>query len=259
MVPRSTPSGARRGHGCFVTGTDTGVGKTVVTAALALVLKDRGWRVGVMKPIQTGSSIGGPTEDVDDVSLLLAACRVESPPRTCLYRLAEPLAPLAAARREHVIIDPHRIAAQFDEMTRWHDIVLVEGVGGVMVPLGENFLVVDLIEMLSLPTLVIGRAGLGGVNHALLTLEALQRHGIAPLGILLNQVVPLRGQASEALQVESTRELVAEFSRVPCLGVLPHVDELVQNWVAKLSVLTREASLLSVTDLLERMLRRPPE
>lgn len=253
------PAGSRYVRGCFVTGTDTGVGKTLVTGALAMILKERGFRVGVMKPIQTGSSSDGSTGN-DDISLLQAASGDrESARRISTYRLSPPLAPLAAARLERVVIDHTRLAAQFEDLSTRSDILLVEGIGGVMVPLAENYLVLDLIEMLGLPALVIGRAGLGGVNHALLTLEALERRRITTLGILFNLAVPLTQQPAEALQIETTRRLISEFSRVPQRGMLPYVGGGSKNGIAKMSELTREASLQSLADLLAKSPREPPE
>lgn len=255
----SQSPGVRQVRGCFVTGTDTGVGKTLVTGALAMILTERGYRVGVMKPIQTGTLGDGP-EGPDDVTLLLdASGNRESPQQVCPYRFSLPLAPLAAAREEGVTVDPNRLAAQFEDVCSRSDLMLVEGVGGVMVPLAEGYLVLDMIKMLNLPALVVGRAGLGGVNHALLTLEALERRRIATLGILFNHVVPLSGHPADARQLETTWQLISEFSQVPHRGVLPHVGGGYKNGTAKLAEVTPEASLQSLADLLVKSPQGPAE
>ncbi|HET6533850.1 MAG TPA: dethiobiotin synthase [Actinoplanes sp.] len=168
----------------LVTGTDTDVGKTIVTAAIAAAAQAAGLRVAVIKPGQTGTAHGGPT-DVDLINRLAAPATART-----LATYPDPLAPLAAARVAHLpplelyeVVDA--IRAEADR----HDLVLVEGAGGLLVPMGvrpsgDPWTFADLATTLGVGTVVVSRAGLGTLNHTALTLEALSRRGV-PAGVVL--------------------------------------------------------------------------
>lgn len=241
-------------RGCFVTGTDTGVGKTVVTAALALRLKQFGFPVGVMKPIETGCTGSGATAS-DAERLRTAGGAVDSVDVISPYRFPAPLAPLAAARRAGEVIEIDRIMAAFETLAAGHTLLLVEGIGGVMVPIGKHFNVRDLIAQLGLPTVVVGRATLGGVNHAILTVEALRQRRIAILGIVLNRPATLSESSSdepdaiEARQEDSTVQLVRELIGVPVVGPLRHEPLLAQAWEPGLRKLVNEEAIRELADL----------
>ncbi|SCG49530.1 dethiobiotin synthetase [Micromonospora siamensis] len=168
----------------LVTGTDTEVGKTVVTAAIAAAAQAAGLRVAVIKPGQTGTATGDPG-DVDSVTRLAAP----STGRT-LASYPDPLAPLAAARVAQ--LEPLELYTAVDairEEAEKHDLVLVEGAGGLLVPMGlrpsgEPWTVADLAVSLGTPAVVVARAGLGTLNHTALTLEALERRGV-PAGVVI--------------------------------------------------------------------------
>ncbi|GAA3343351.1 hypothetical protein GCM10020358_42220 [Amorphoplanes nipponensis] len=183
--PAARPAEAGEWRGIvLVTGTDTDVGKTVVTSAIAAAAQAAGLRVAVVKPGQTGIADGGPT-DIDLVN------RLAHPHTTrTLASYPEPLAPLAAARvagmaplELYEVVDAVR--AEADK----HDLVLVEGAGGLLVPMGvrpsgEAWTVADLATTLGCQTIVVARAGLGTLNHTALTLEALDRRGVAAKVVL---------------------------------------------------------------------------
>lgn len=160
--------------GYFITATDTGVGKTFVTAALAESLRARGLDVAVFKPVQSGALADDPS---GDAALLGAAC---------IYSFAAPLAPLVAARAAGETIALGPILARARELAREHEILLVEGVGGLLVPLAPGLDVADLAAALGLPLIVVARAGLGTVNHTLLTIEAARARGLDVAGVVLN-------------------------------------------------------------------------
>jgi dethiobiotin synthetase len=242
-------------RGCFVTGTDTGVGKTVVAAALAICLRQRGLNVGVMKPVETGVRERGST--LSDAEYLRAAGRVVDPVDVISpYRLAAPLAPLAAARQAGTVIEMDRILAAYERLAAGHTLMVVEGIGGVLVPIGHHFNVRDLIARLGLPTVVVGRATLGGVNHALLTVEALNQRRIAILGIVLNHAaIPSepswkRPDAIDTRQGDSTVELVKELSGVPVLGPLRHEPMLAQARDAGSGKVAAEDAIRTLADLI---------
>jgi dethiobiotin synthetase len=153
----------------LVTGTDTGVGKTVVTAAIAAAASVRGLRVAVVKPAQTGTGTGDET-DADTVTRLAAPATV-----TTLASYPDPLAPLTAARVAGLPpLDLPTVTSTVDKLAADHELVLVEGAGGLLVPMGAGgWTVADL----GYDTVVVARAGLGTLNHTALTLEALARRG----------------------------------------------------------------------------------
>ncbi len=171
-------------RGLFVTGTDTGVGKTEVACALVAGWRARGLDVGVMKPAQSGVEDGEPT-DAD--RLRDAAGGADPLALVCPYSLRAPLAPAVAARLEGVEISLAHLVACAGELARRHQALLVEGAGGLLVPLTESHTYADLAAALGLPVLLVARAGLGTVNHAALTCEALRARGLAVAGVVLNR------------------------------------------------------------------------
>lgn len=162
------------GRGYFVTATDTAVGKTVVTAGLATALRARGRDVAVFKPVQSGALADDPSGD----AALLGA--------DCIYAFSAPLAPLVAARAEGRTIALEPIVKRAEELAREHELLLVEGAGGLLVPLAEDLDLADLAVALGLPLVVVARAGLGTVNHTLLTIEAARVRGLELAGVILN-------------------------------------------------------------------------
>ncbi|MBI5410614.1 MAG: dethiobiotin synthase [Nitrospirae bacterium] len=233
-----------------MTGTDTGIGKTIVTAALALCLQHRGVKVGVMKPVETG--IGADLAIPSDAERLKAGIDCADPlDLISPYRLPAPLAPLAAARQAGVVIDVERIMAAFLALTARHEFLLVEGVGGVMAPIADRFDVRDLISRLGLPALIVGRATLGGVNHALLTVEALRQRDIAIAGIVLNRSAARPAPLQEQQQQEATVSLLKELSGVLVLGPLPHQGGLLEDWEGGLARLAIEPVIQELARLVK--------
>ena len=240
--------------GCFITGTDTGVGKTVVAAALALCLKRRGIAVGIMKPVETGiAGRGGYPSDGD---CLRSAIGVDDPIELVSpYRFPAPLAPLAAARLSGSTIDIERILAAYQQLAARYPYVIVEGVGGVMVPLAPRHLVRDLIVQLHLPAVVVGRATLGGVNHALLTVEGLRQSGITIVGIALNVTGSGHESSEGRMQEDSTVGLVTELSGVPVIGPIRYEALLPGSWEAGLEKVAGDSE---ITELAERVMGAVP-
>lgn len=196
--------------GLFVTGTDTGVGKTAIAAALALAARRRGVHVGVMKPIETGR--GGDAE-----RLRTAAGATVPIERVAPYRLRAPLAPWPAAAAEGRTVRLERIARAWAMLARGYDFMIVEGAGGVLVPITPRRTMLDVIALLDLPALIVARSGLGTLNHTLLTVAALRHAHRRILGIVLNDgeaVVP------RAL-ARSNRALLARLCRLPVIGPIP--------------------------------------
>jgi len=175
-------------HGLFITGTDTGVGKTVVTAALAIVLRRRGLDVGVMKPVATGCvrrREGLVSEDAE--FLAQAADAPESLDEIAPIRLAEPLAPTVAAARAGRPLDLDPMWAAWRRLSMAHEIMLIEGIGGILCPVTPTESVADLARRFGLPVLVVARPTLGTINHTALTVEAARARGLKVAGIVINR------------------------------------------------------------------------
>jgi dethiobiotin synthetase len=201
----------------LVTGTDTGIGKTTVACAIAAGLGARGLRIGVSKPVETGCEKGVPA---DAVRLRYFADSREPLDAICPYRFRAPLAPFVAARREGRNVDLDLLEESIDGCRSRHDVTLVEGAGGLLVPLTECETFADLAARCALPLLVVVGNRLGALNHARLTIDWARRSGLEVAGYVVNS---LSGGSDEAVEsnFESLRELLG-----PALGELPWLGPL---------------------------------
>ena len=200
--------------GLFITGTDTGVGKTFVARGIASALRARGRRVGVLKPVETGCGGGLARRPADALALRAAAGSTLPLDRICPYPLDAPLAPDVAARLENVRIDPREIVAAFRIIDRKHDVTVVEGAGGLLVPIVDRYTMADLACDLNLPLLVVVNSKLGAINHTLLTLEAAAARGLTVRGYVLNHP----SAADEAAATNAS--VLAHCTDTPCLGTI---------------------------------------
>ncbi|NVN92312.1 MAG: dethiobiotin synthase [Desulfuromonadales bacterium] len=207
-------------RGIFITGTDTGVGKTIVAATLARLLRYKGINVGVMKPVTSGCREEQGQLVSDDALLLCRAAGLACSDDIAPYLLREPLAPAEAARLDGVRIDADRIRVSYDRLAARHDVVIVEGAGGLMVPLAEGLLTTDLIRLLNLPLLVVARPNLGTVNHTLLTCLCAGQLGLAVAGVVVNNY-----PKSPDLAEQGAPRQIETLNGPPLLGVWPHLDD----------------------------------
>lgn len=206
----------------FVAGTDTNVGKTTVSAALLSAATLRGLRTGCMKPAESGCLLSEDGELVpqDAVQLLRASNLGQSLEEVCAFRLRAPLAPGVAAQQEGIQICLEQIGLLFAALVRRRpDFVLVEGAGGMLVPLSPGKLVIDIASHLQLPVLIVGRPGLGTINHTLLSIEAAKSRQLRVAGFLFSN--PEEGSFADI--VASNAEQIRLYSGVPYLGCLPKV------------------------------------
>ncbi len=165
--------------GLFITGTDTGVGKTFVAGAIAAHLRSKGKSVGVLKPAETGCRERGGELYPADAMLLKKAAGTDDPIELiCPYIFSEPLAPAVAAKRAKVKINIGLIEEIYKMLSERHDFVIVESAGGLMVPLSGKYLNLDLAQALNLPVVIVGRAGLGTINHTMLTVTAARERNL---------------------------------------------------------------------------------
>lgn len=221
-------------NGVLVTGTDTGVGKTAVAAGLLRVLREEGLRVAPFKPVESGH-VGASADARGDASWPADAACLRDAAGTALardavvpYVFAEPLAPAVAARRAGAAIDPRRLDAAWHALRSTHDLVVVEGAGGLLVPVTDDLLVADLADRWGLPLVVVARPGLGTINHAALTVAAARARGLEVLGVVVNGMPATPGAAEATNPAE-----IARVAQVPVLGVLPAlagVDTAAGRW-----------------------------
>jgi dethiobiotin synthetase len=196
-------------RGLFITGTDTDVGKTFVAAGLAAALTRRGVDVGVMKPVATGDS--------DDARRLLEASGSGDPlDLVNPIHLKAPLSPHLAARLEKRRIDLRAVDRAFAKLKSRHEIVIVEGAGGLLVPIRDGFTMADLAKRFQLPLLIVARDSLGTINHTSLSVEAARSRGLTVLGVVVNRSRPGKPDQAERLNPAA----IAGAARVGILGSL---------------------------------------
>ncbi len=206
-------------RGVFITGTDTGVGKTYVAAGIAAELKSRGVNVGVMKPAETGCRVrAGRLVPSDALRLMEAAGVHDALSLVNPYRFRNPAAPLVAAELERKKIEEDKILSAYYTLSRSHDFMILEGAGGIMVPLSQKYLYLDFAAALGLPVVIVARPGLGTINHTLLTVSVLKERGLTVSGIVINYTdIRTSGPAEK-----TSPAVIEKFSGVRILGVVPH-------------------------------------
>jgi len=210
-------------NGIFVTGTDTGVGKTIVAATLARILKIRGVNVGVMKPVTSGCVERNGELVSEDAELLAWAAGIDCTDDVAPYCLRQPLVPVEAAEYDGVKIDFKRIVESYRRLAAQHEFVIVEGAGGLMVPLNGGLLIADLVKQLELPLLVVARPGLGTINHSVLTCFAAGQMDIDVKGVIVN-----RFPANPGLAEKGSSHQIGSLCGAPILGIwddLPGAEE----------------------------------
>ncbi|WP_020676230.1 dethiobiotin synthase [Geopsychrobacter electrodiphilus] len=221
--------------GLFVTGTGTGVGKTVLTAALARYLRQQGIDVAVMKPLESG--VADTTQDGDDSKLLRWAAETGEPIEiTSPYRFETPAAPGTASRIEKQPVDYSALVANSRDLIARHSFTLIEGAGGLMVPIAGGFLISDLAKDIGLPLLVIGGVQLGAINQFLLTLLAARYLEIDVAGYILNRMPENPNIAEKSVPHDLASLTINEL-----LAVIPEtsgtLEEIIESIAAKLPTL----------------------
>ena len=204
-------------RGIFVTGTDTGVGKTYVAAGIAKEFRSQGVNVGVMKPVETGCRTrSGVLFPVDAVRLTEAAGARDPLQLINPYRFRRPLAPSVAAEIEGKKILVSRIMNAYCTLQKRHEFMIIEGAGGIMVPLSGNYLFLDLARAIGLPVVVVARPGLGTINHSLLTISSLSERGLSIAGLVINYSDNRRPGIAE----KTSPRAINKISGIPVLGIV---------------------------------------
>lgn len=217
--------------GYFITGTDTGVGKTIVSAAILRGFIKKGLKVGAMKPIETGCLNKDGILLPSDGMFLRDMAEMSDPLELVTpIKFEHPLSPIVASRLEDMDIDLERIFKVFENLKKKYDYMIVEGIGGLMVPITKEqkkktksfYFVRDLIKDMGLEVIVVSRPSLGTINHTLLTVEALLNKKIPIKGFIINYSTVTKGDIAE----KTNPEILSEILDIPLLGTLPYLTEL---------------------------------
>jgi len=204
----------------FVTGTDTGIGKTLVSSAMLSLLAGSGLRAVGMKPVAAGLEETGGEWRNEDVEQLRAAGNVDAPlALRCQYLLRAPMSPHLAARQEDVRIELQPMLSAFDELSARADAVVVEGVGGFCVPFCDDLDSADLAVALGLPVILVVGLRLGCLNHALLSAEAIRARGLVLAGWVASMVDP------SMLAPQANLQTLRARLGAPLLGIVPHLAQ----------------------------------
>lgn len=213
--------------GFFVTGTDTDVGKTIISGGLAAVLHENNLDVGVFKPMLSGISRDDPESDTSFLKEMsqTALTAEEITP----FTFCEPVSPLVAAQQEGKTVELEEIMQKWEKVRRKCGCFIVEGAGGISVPLGEKFLVSDVIQKIGLPLIIVARPDLGTINHTFLTVHYARSAGIKVAGIIIN------GRKDGPSLAEKTNPAVIEqFTGVPVLGITPRLGKVTKKNVTEM-------------------------
>jgi len=203
----------------FITGTDTDVGKTYVTAGIVAALKKQGKDVGIMKPFAAGTpqNTGYKSEDVQ---ILSKAAKVNDPEKLVNpYFFLIPASPFTAAKNFGIKIDIKMVLSCFKQLSSLHEILLVEGIGGAMTPILQNYFVTNLIKDMNLETIIVTSSKIGTVNHTLMTCKMCQYYKINIRGIIINNL-NLNGYSMDVL----TRDL-EELTKIEVIGSIPYFEK----------------------------------
>lgn len=210
-------------RGIFVTGTDTGVGKTIVAGLLVRAARILGFTVAGMKPVETGCRRSGDALLCSDGSYLRDMANMDELVHhltPCAYEV--PLSPMAAAEIEERAIDVPLIVDRFQSLARKYDAVIVEGTGGILVPLNEKYFIADLAIDMGLSLVVVASPFLGTINHTLLTVEYAQRRGLDVAGFIINYSTP----PERTLAEKTNPQLLDRLCPVPMIGVVPYLEDM---------------------------------
>jgi len=224
--------------GYFITGTDTGVGKTIVSAAILRTFIKKGLKVGAMKPIETGClNKDGVLLPSDGIFLRDMAEMNDSLDIVTPVKFETPVSPLVASRLEDMEIDLERVFKAFENLKKKYDYLIVEGLGGLMVPILKEqkkkaekvYLVRDLIKNMELEVIIVTRPTLGTINHTLLTVEALKSKKIPIKGFIINYSTKVKNDISE----KTNPDILNELLDINFLGILPYLNELTKDKIGE--------------------------
>ncbi len=212
--------------GIFITGTDTGIGKTFVGVGLIGAMKEKGLNVCPIKPVESGCRIRNGRLVPDDSMKLLKASGVgESIDLINPCRLRYPLAPSVARKIEGVRINKRKVLNAYHRLSKKYDLIIAEGAGGIMVPVYKKYFYIDLIKEFDLPLIIVARPGLGTINHSLLTIEAARKKDITIAGIVINY----SENNKKGLSEKTNPDVIEQVGQVPVLASIPFFKRTGRN------------------------------
>ncbi|MCB9771453.1 MAG: adenosylmethionine--8-amino-7-oxononanoate transaminase [Candidatus Omnitrophica bacterium] len=218
---RGNRSKAKLARAFFISATDTGVGKTTAIKVIGTLLKDQGLDVGVMKPVQCGG---------DDAKSLKEFLQSTDPMAEINpYFAKEPVSPHISFKREEMQVHREKIISIFQKLRRRHDVLLVEGAGGLMVPIREDYLIADLVKDLGLEMVIVSRLGLGTINHTLLTIAKARDMGISVSGVIFSETE----KKTVGIPEKTNPSAIKELSKVPGLGIIPFCEDISAETILK--------------------------
>lgn len=231
-------------RGFFITGTDTGVGKTIITAALIKAAHLLGFKACGMKPIETGckreefkvKSSKLKVKDMlipsDGTFLGEITGTGESIDLITPIRFENPLAPFPASEIENMPVDLDKIKTAYKELSNKYDVIIVEGIGGLLVPIKRGHFVIDLAKDFGLPIIVVSKPGLGTINHTMLTVNYAIKEGLDVAGIIINHTRP----PERTLAENTNPEIIRRLSPVPVIGIFPYLKDLESRTIERVVV-----------------------
>jgi dethiobiotin synthetase len=229
--------------GFFITGTDTGVGKTIITAALVKAAQFLGFNSVGMKPIETGCQKTVESRQhtaygndflipADGMFLRNMSGTEESLDLITPVRFENPLAPMPASEIERIPVDMGKITNAFATLAYKYTVLIIEGIGGILVPITKDYSVLDMAKDFGLPVIVVTRPGLGMINHTLLTVNSALKEGLPVAGIIINYHQPAGGTIAE----QTNPEVLATVCPVPVLGIFPYLENIGSDAIKEAAV-----------------------
>lgn len=219
--------------GFFITGTDTGVGKTIITVALIKAVNLLGKKAGGMKPIETGCLKEGNVFMPSDGMFIKTMAHMEENIKhisPCCFK--SPLAPFPASEIEGLTVDLENIKKAYINLTKKYYAVMVEGIGGLLVPIKKDYFVLNLAKEFGLPLIIVAKPGLGTINHTLLTLNCALKEGLQVAGIILNNHHPPEYTLAE----ETNPDVISKISPIPLIGIFPYLKDFERSTFEKMAV-----------------------
>ena len=203
----------------FITGTDTDVGKTFVTAGIASAMKKMGIDVGIMKPFAAGTPQKNGYKS-SDVQILSKAAQVNEPEELLNpYFFPIPASPFTASKNLGIKVDIKIVMNSFKQLSSLHDVLLVEGMGGIMTPILEDYFIINLIKNMNLETIIVTSSRIGTINHTIMTNEICQRYGIKVRGLIINNL------ESNGYPINELKRDLEELTKKPVIGSIPFIKD----------------------------------
>ena len=204
----------------FITGTDTDIGKTYVTAGLAVTLRKMGFDVGIMKPFAAGKpqKKGYRSEDVEILAKAAQVSELEKLLNPQFFSI--PASPFTAAKKLKVKVNLKSALSNYKKLSKLHSVLLVEGMGGIMTPILKNYFVADLIKDMKLPAIIVASTKIGTISHTIMTCKMCEKYRIPIKGIVINNF------ESGGYSVSGLKKDFEQLTNLPVLGAIPYIEDL---------------------------------